>query len=60
MTEKQARKNVFEFVMVASARARQLAAGCVPRVEPAGKVARTAQREVLEGAVKKVDEDRTA
>jgi len=46
--------NAFEFVSVASARARQLQSGCRPRVEAGGKVARTAQREVLAGEVKAV------
>jgi DNA-directed RNA polymerase subunit K/omega len=44
--------NAFEFVSVASARARQLQSGCLPRVEAGSKVARTAQREVLAGEVK--------
>jgi DNA-directed RNA polymerase subunit K/omega len=51
--------NAFEFVAVASARAKQLMKGCVPRVEApqqSGKAARTAQREVMAGLVKKVED----
>lgn len=43
--------NAFEFVVVASARAKQLLQGCLPKVEPSAKPARTAQREVLSGLV---------
>jgi DNA-directed RNA polymerase omega subunit len=43
----------FEFVAVASARARQLLAGCTPRVEVSAKTARVALREVEAGAVAK-------
>jgi DNA-directed RNA polymerase omega subunit len=47
----------FEFVAVASARAKQLLQGCTPRVvDPSLKPARTAQREVAKGTVQKVDE----
>jgi DNA-directed RNA polymerase omega subunit len=41
----------FEFVVVASARARQLLRGCTARVETSAKPARVAQREVEAGAV---------
>jgi DNA-directed RNA polymerase omega subunit len=42
----------FEFVAVATARAKQLLQGCTPRVEDAAiKPARTAMREVEAGAV---------
>jgi DNA-directed RNA polymerase subunit K/omega len=47
--------NAFEFVVVASARAKQLLEGCTPRVEGSPKPARRAQQEVLAGAVKKVE-----
>ena len=40
---------------MASARARQLLAGSLPRVESGSKVARTAEREVLAGAVGAVE-----
>ena len=43
----------FEFVAVASARARQLLKGCTPRVEVSAKPARIALREVEAGAVAK-------
>jgi DNA-directed RNA polymerase subunit K/omega len=41
----------FEFVAVASARARQLLDGCVPRVEGSAKPARRAVQEVSAGVV---------
>jgi DNA-directed RNA polymerase subunit K/omega len=41
----------FEFVVMASARARQLLGGCRPRVEGAHKTARVAQQEVKSGAL---------
>jgi DNA-directed RNA polymerase subunit K/omega len=47
--------NAFEFVTVAGARARQLLGGCTPRVEASAKTARTAEREVLSGAVQALD-----
>lgn len=49
--------NAFEFVAVASARAKQLLQGCVPKVDPSVKPARTAQREVAAGLITRVDED---
>ncbi|MPY87189.1 MAG: hypothetical protein GEU99_04635 [Luteitalea sp.] len=48
--------NAFEFVVVASARAKQLLQGCVPKIEPSAKPARTAQREVLSGLVHRVEQ----
>jgi DNA-directed RNA polymerase subunit K/omega len=47
-------KNSFEFVTVASARARQLLDGCTPRVDGSPKLARRALQEVHSGAVAKV------
>jgi DNA-directed RNA polymerase omega subunit len=47
--------NRFEFVVVASARARQLLRGAVPREDGEKKVT-IAQREVLRRKVEKVDE----
>ncbi|HEY8550898.1 MAG TPA: DNA-directed RNA polymerase subunit omega [Vicinamibacterales bacterium] len=41
----------FEFVAMASARAKQLLEGCRPRVAGSGKPARIAQREVQTGAL---------
>jgi DNA-directed RNA polymerase subunit K/omega len=55
-TDRSTMKNAFEFVTIASARAKQLMNGCVPRVEGGGKVTEIAKREVNAGAVKKVDE----
>ena len=46
----------FEFVTVASARARQLLKGCVPRVEGSPKPARRAVQEVANGAVARSEE----
>jgi DNA-directed RNA polymerase subunit K/omega len=46
-------RNSFEFVTVASARARQLLQGCVPKVEGSPKPARRALQEVTTGAVAK-------
>ena len=48
-------RNAFEFVTVAGARARQLLAGCTPRVEGSEKPARLAQKEVKAGAVRKLE-----
>ena len=50
-------KNKFEFIRVASARARQLQEGCVPKVEGSAKLARRAQQEVTAGAVTRNDPD---
>ena len=49
-------RNAFEFVTVASARARQLLEGCTPKVEGSPKLARRALQEVATGAVQKVDQ----
>lgn len=49
------KENRFEFVVMASARARQLLAGAVPRAEGDKKVT-IAQREVLRRKVEKVEE----
>jgi len=48
-------KNSFEFVTVASARARQLLEGCVPKVDGSPKPARRAVEEVAKGAVSRTD-----
>jgi DNA-directed RNA polymerase subunit K/omega len=47
----------FEFVTVASARARQLLEGCTPRVEGSPKPARRAVEEVAAGVVARVETD---
>ena len=49
------KENRFEFVVIASARARQLLAGSVPREEGTKKVT-IAQREVLRRKVEKLPE----
>ena len=49
-------KNSFEFVTVASARARQLLEGCVPKVDGSPKPARRALQEVVAGAINKVEQ----
>lgn len=55
MVEKTKTKNAFEFVTIASARARQLLTGCTPRVAaPSAKQARTAMAEVKAGEVGKI------
>ncbi len=48
-------KNSFEFVTVASHRARQLLEGCTPKVEGSPKPARRALQEVVSGAIKRSD-----
>ena len=54
MTKSKAPISRFEFVAVASARAKQLLAGCTPRVEDVAiKPARIALREVEAGQVSK-------
>lgn len=47
--------NKFEFVVVSGARAKQLQAGCTPKVEKVSeKAARTAMKEVKAGKVEKL------
>jgi DNA-directed RNA polymerase subunit K/omega len=50
-------KNAFEFVTVASARARQLLRGCTPRVDGSPKPARRALQEVSQGFVSRAESD---
>ena len=50
-------KNAFELVTVASARARQLLQGCLPKVDGSPKPARRALQEVGAGIVARVDAD---
>jgi DNA-directed RNA polymerase subunit K/omega len=57
MVDRSTLPNAFEFVVIASARAKQLLNGCVPKVDPSGKPAKTAQREVLEGHIPAVYDD---
>ena len=46
--------NKFEFVTIAGARARQLEAGCTPKVEGSPKKARLAMKEVREKRIERV------
>ena len=47
----------FEFINIASARAKQLMRGATPRVEAGDrKLTKVAQQEVLQGEVKKIEE----
>jgi DNA-directed RNA polymerase subunit K/omega len=48
------KQNRFEFVVIASQRARQLLAGALPR-ETGEKIVTIAQREVLKRKVEKID-----
>jgi len=58
VVEKTETKNAFEFVTIASARARQLLTGCTPRVAaPSAKQARTAMAEVRAGEVGKTGKE---
>ena len=50
------KENRFEFVVIASQRARQLLAGALPREEGEKKVT-IAQREVLKRKVEKIDQE---
>ncbi len=54
--ERQPAKNRFEFVTIASARARQLLNGSLPREEGNHKKTVIARREVLNRKVEKVKE----
>ena len=47
--------NAFAFASIASARARQLQRGCVPKIEGSAKIARRAQQEVANGLVRQVE-----
>jgi DNA-directed RNA polymerase subunit K/omega len=47
--------NKFEFVILASARARQLLRGCTPRTEGSLKPAKLAALEIKKGHVRKVE-----
>jgi DNA-directed RNA polymerase subunit K/omega len=46
--------NKFEFVTLAGARAKQLQAGCTPKVEGSDKKARLAMQEVREKKIERV------
>lgn len=51
--------NSFEFVTIASKRARQLLEGCVPKVEGSPKPARRALEEVSTGALEALEPEQT-
>lgn len=53
MAERTQVPGKFEFVTVAGARARQLLAGCTPRITGSDKPVKLAQKEVREGKVQK-------
>jgi DNA-directed RNA polymerase omega subunit len=56
MIDRSKLSNSFEFVVTAGARARQLMAGCTPRIEPGEhKKTTLAQREVLTKVIEKVE-----
>ena len=56
MVDRSKLPNAFEFVTVAGARARQLLAGCTPKVTPESqKKARIAEHEVLAGTVRALE-----
>lgn len=58
MSEEKKSSNRFEFVVTAGARARQLLAGSVPRVEVGNhKKTTIAKREVITGAVEKLENE---
>jgi DNA-directed RNA polymerase subunit K/omega len=50
--------NAFEFVVVAGARAHQLLRGCTPRTAGNEKLVRLAQKEVREGKVEKIEQNK--
>jgi DNA-directed RNA polymerase subunit K/omega len=46
--------NKFEFVTIAGARAKQLEAGCTPKVDGSAKMARRAMQEVTEKKIERI------
>ena len=55
MVPRPASSNAYEFVTVAALRAKQLLAGCTPRLEGDHSVATMAQMEVAAGRVARAD-----
>jgi DNA-directed RNA polymerase subunit K/omega len=49
--------NKFEFVTIAGARAKQLEAGCTPKVAGSAKLARVAMQEVRENKIERIPAD---
>ena len=56
MVSRPARFNAYEFVALAALRAKQLLAGCTPRLEGDHNAATMAQMEVAAGCVARRDE----
>ena len=56
MVSRPIRINAYEFVVVAALRAKQLLAGCTPRLEGDHTPATMAQMEVAAGCVARTDE----
>jgi len=50
--------NKFEFVVLASERAKQLQRGCTPKVDGSDKKARLAMKEIREKKIERVPEER--
>ena len=59
MVNRAKNQNAFEFVVVAGARARQLLRGCTPRTTGSEKLAKLAQKEVREGKVERVTDEKS-
>jgi len=57
MVQRPRQLNAFEFAVLAGRRANQLSGGCTPRVSGSDKVAVTAQMEVAEGKIARVNAD---
>lgn len=55
MVRRPPEMNAFEFVVLATLRAQQLMAGCLPRLEGRHKATTMAQMEVSEGRVTRAD-----
>lgn len=60
MVTRPAHMNAYEFVAVAALRAKQLLAGCTPRVGGDHSAATMAQMEVVAGCVARADGSTTA
>ncbi len=56
MVSRPIRINAYEFVVVAALRAKQLIAGCTPRLEGDHSAATMAQMEVAAGCIVRADE----
>lgn len=56
MVDRTKLTNSFEFVTVASQRAKQLLQGCTPKVETDEKAVKTAVKEVTVGVIRKTND----